>query len=241
MDQFQKENKTEEIRLDVKSKILFVILGILIVGSVSVTYWRYMVQRDYIIKAQINCDPETENCFIWECDLMSLEEGEACTGVPDNDIWYYKIFNRNAKNIPDCDPADENCTAYVCGEGEADGSEELCNAENVPEGEECSNPEQYLLENPPMDEEECAEDDEECLSGSEESAEECAPEDEECLAQQEAAECEDGDEKCLAEEESLENNEALDEMEKQGNPSEDKPGETDSGDPYIPPLGAEPN
>ncbi|MDD5489613.1 MAG: hypothetical protein PHP25_02960 [Candidatus Moranbacteria bacterium] len=207
MDQTQKENKTEEIRLDGKSKILFVILGILVVGSVAVTYWRYMMKRDYIIQAQIDCDPETENCFIWKCDPNSLVEGEKCTGVPDNDIWYYKILSRNAKNIPDCDPNDENCAAYVCGEGEADCSEELCTAENVPDGEECNDPAKYLLENPPEEEAvECAPDDEECLNAQ---SAECParnatpsdaggdPETEDCSAQSDA-ECAAGDETCAA-------------------------------------------
>jgi hypothetical protein len=254
----ENQNTTEasEIKLDLKSKILFVVLGLFIVGSVAATYWRYIVKHDYIVESQIDCDPETENCFIWQCDPMSLEEGEACTGVPDDDIWYYKIFSRNAMNIPDCDPEDEDCLAYVCGIGEADCGEELCTPENVPDGEECNDPEQYLLENPPVEEEcaeddeeclaeqeavECEEGDEECLSGLEENTEECSPDDEECLAEQEATECEEGDEECLAEEESLGENEAPAEAEEQGDLNQDNPGETNSGDQYIPPLGLEPN
>ena len=177
METETKKEQDSEIKLDRKSKVLFLILGILIVGSVAATYWRYMMKRDYIIQAQIDCDPETENCFIWKCDPMSLEEGEECTGVPDNDIWYYKILNRNAKNIPDCDPKDENCTAYVCGEGEKDCSEELCDPENVPDGEECNNPGQYLLENPPEEgsEVQCEEGDEECASQSDNETGEISP------------------------------------------------------------------
>lgn len=118
MDQKQKTGDAGEIKVDKRSKALFVVLGILIAGSMAVTYWRYMVKRDYIIQAQIDCDPETENCLVWKCDPTSLVEGEECTGVPDNDIWYYKILNRNAKNIPNCDPKDESCTTYQCSEGE---------------------------------------------------------------------------------------------------------------------------
>ena len=218
-NQFMVENQNttdaSEIKLDRKSKILFIALAILIIGSVAATYWRYMVKRDYIIESQIDCDPETENCFVWECDPMSLEEGEACTGVPDNDIWYYKIFSRNAMNVPDCpaspaggDPADENCPAYVCAEGEADCGEELCAPENVPDGEQCNDPEQYLGRK---------------------------------SARGGVRECEEGDEECLAEEESPENNEEPAETEEQGDLNEDNPGEINSGDQYIPPLGAESN
>lgn len=176
-----KEN--QNITLDKKSKILFIIIGLLIVGSVAVTFWRYMVKRDYIVQAQTDCDPESEKCFVWECDPASTVEGEACTGDPESDIWQYKIVHRNAKNIPLCDPNDENCTALVCGPGEKDCSEELCSENNVPEGETCNDPEQYLIDNPP-----------------EEDSEECAEDDEECLAEQEAVECEEGDEECLSEE-----------------------------------------
>jgi hypothetical protein len=179
MEQNKDTEKKEVIRIDGKSKVLFAVLGVLIAGSVAVAYYKYMIKRDYIIQAQTDCDPETENCFIWECDPDSLMEGEACTGVPDNDIWYYKNVERNASRIPLCDPNDENCDALVCAEGEPDCREILCTSENVPEGETCNNPQEYLLENPP--EAECEEGDEECLSD------------------QEAVECEEGDEECLSE------------------------------------------
>jgi hypothetical protein len=177
-------------------KILLIVICILIAGSVVATYWRIVVKRDYIVQAQIDCDPESENCFIWKCDPNSTEEGEACTGDADNDIWYYKLFFRNAKNIPNCDPDDEDCTAYVCDPGEKDCSEELCTPENVPEGETCNDPEQYLLENPPEeDSEECDPDDQECLDSQDQ--EECAPDDQECIDAQEEAPCDPGDEECI--------------------------------------------
>jgi len=166
-------------------KILFIIIGILIAASVVATYWRIVVKRDYIVQAQTDCDPTTENCFIWQCDPQSNVEGEACTGDPESDIWYYKIIRRNAKNIPLCDPNDENCAALVCNPGEKDCSEELCTAENVKAPDTCNDPAQYNIDNPPEeDSEECAPDDEECLSAQEESAEECAPDDQECLDSQ---------------------------------------------------------
>jgi len=182
----QETKKTSEINLDRKSKILFIIVGVLIAGSVAVTFWRYMVKRDYIIQSQMDCDPGTQNCFIWRCDPMSLEEGEKCTGVPDNDIWYYKILRRNAKNIPLCDPNDENCAALVCSPGE------LCTPQNVKAGESCNNPEQYLKDNPPEQNTECAPDDEECLNQSAGDAAECAPDDESCNSQDQPADQESG-------------------------------------------------
>lgn len=213
METSETPKENQNITLDKKSKILFVIIALLIVGSVAVTFWRYMVKRDYIVQAQTDCDPETENCFVWQCDPESDEEGYACTGDPEEDIWYYKIIRRNAKNIPLCDPNDEECTALVCETGEAECSEELCTESNVPEGETCNDPVQYLIDNPP-EEEECAEDDEECLAeeesveceeGDEEclveaeeenTDEECAPDDQECLDAQDAEDTKDTEETC---------------------------------------------
>ncbi|TAK96862.1 hypothetical protein EPO05_00740 [Patescibacteria group bacterium] len=163
--------------MDAKSKILLLVFVILIIGSVGFTYWRIMVQRDYAISAQTDCDPYVDKCFIWECDPNSTVEGEACTGDPEADIWYYQVVNRKAANIPSCDPnKDEECQALVCPEGEV-GCETIFCDETTKEdqGVECSDPVQYAEENP-IEEEECdPESEEECPA----VAEECDPESEE--------------------------------------------------------------
>jgi hypothetical protein len=183
--------------MDKKNKIFFIVFLLLIIGSVGATYYRTMIKKDYMISAQIDCDPYTEKCFIWECDPTSTVEGEACTGELENDIWYYQIVERRAYNIPSCDPNDENCEALVCPDGEEDCDVIFCNEENkVEQGVECSDPVQYAIDNPEEEEaEECEEGDEECLA-SEEEASECEEGDEECLA----AEEEDGEEDAAAEE-----------------------------------------
>lgn len=136
--------------MDKKSKILFAVVGLAIAVSVGVTYWRIMVKKNYIISSQVDCDPAMEKCFVWQCD-KTLAEGEdgACTGDPEADIWYYKIAERKAYNIPLCDPEkDETCLPFQCNEGEKDCSETLCDETNVPEGESCNDPEEYVKNNP---------------------------------------------------------------------------------------------
>jgi hypothetical protein len=170
--------------MDNKNKIFLIVFFLLIVGSIGATYYRTMIKKDYLISAQTDCDPYTEKCFIWECDPASTVEGEACTGDLESDIWYYKIIQRKAFNIPLCDPNDENCEALVCPEGEKDCAEVLCSSETATEGEACNDPEEYTINNP-----------------EEEDAEECAEDDEECLAaEEETTECEEGDEECVADE-----------------------------------------
>ncbi|MCX6766033.1 MAG: hypothetical protein NT136_03685 [Candidatus Moranbacteria bacterium] len=167
--------------MDKKSKILIAILLVLTLASVGYTFYKIMIQRDYVISAQIDCDPYVEKCFIWECDPASTEEGEKCTGNPEEDIWYYKIAERNANRIPLCDPeTDETCDPWTCEEGEKDCQQILCDEVTAEEQEaSCNDPEEYTEENP-----------------IEEEAVECEEGDTECEAAQETV-CEEGDKECL--------------------------------------------
>jgi len=131
--------------MDKKSKIFFIVFFLLIVSSVVVTYYRIVVQRDYMIQAEAACDPYAESCFVYVCNP---EAGEECTGDPIEDTSYYKLIDRNAKNIPSCDPNDETCTALICGEGEADCTYTLCDPAAAVDGEVCNDPVTYTLENP---------------------------------------------------------------------------------------------
>lgn len=131
--------------------LFFIIFFVLLIGSVVVTYYKIVVKNNYLIEAQTDCDPTVENCFIWSCDPESTEDGEACTGDAEVDTWYYKIVTKNAANIPLCNPdEDENCEPLVCEPDEKDCVETFCDDENkLKQGVECSNPEEYLLNNPP--------------------------------------------------------------------------------------------
>lgn len=133
--------------MDTKSKILSVVFSLLVIGSVGIAYYRYMVVHDYIVEVEVDCDPTFEACFIYVCD----PEGEECSGDPEEDTWYYKVFRRNVANIPVCDPSEESCEAYICAEGERDCEEIFCDESTLVEfdaGDACSDPEEYLLEHP---------------------------------------------------------------------------------------------
>jgi len=173
--------------MDKKSKILFAIIGLLIVASVAVTYWRIMIKKDYVIEAQTDCDPYAEKCFLWECDPESTVDGEKCTGNPEEDSWYFQVARRNAAKIPLCDPdKDETCDPWTCDENEPDCFVEFCTEENK-EGQyaaSCNDPVVYTVENP-----------------IEEEVVECEAGDTECeAAASEETTCEEGDEACVAKE-----------------------------------------
>lgn len=93
--------------MDTKTKIFWSATVLLILISVGLTFNRYIIKKDYIVQAQIDCDPYSENCFVWNCDPASQEDGESCTGDPEEDTWYYKIINKNASKIQICDANNE--------------------------------------------------------------------------------------------------------------------------------------
>jgi len=135
--------------VDKKSKILLVALFAVIVGIVVFTQWKVMIQHNYVIAAQTECDPYLEKCFVHVCDPNNPAIDGECTGDPVEDTWYTKNMSRMAYNIPNCDPVtDEDCTAFVCAEEEKDCSYEFCNEANVPDGDTCNDPFEYTKNNP---------------------------------------------------------------------------------------------
>ena len=89
------------IHMDRKSKILSIVLVLMIVWSVWATYDRIVIKHDYLVSIEVPCDPITESCFVLE------EEGE--------DTYFYKIVEKSAYNLPECDPTDESCLeSIVC-------------------------------------------------------------------------------------------------------------------------------
>jgi len=129
-----------------KGKILFIALVALLAFSTLATFYQYYVLQDYVIAAEAECDPETESCFTWICD-PEVDGEEWCTGDLAEDTWYYKVMYRNAKNVPNCEPYDEDCDALHCPEGEEGCEIELCTPEVVEEEEmeyECTDPDTFV-------------------------------------------------------------------------------------------------
>jgi hypothetical protein len=131
------------------SKIVTIVFFLLIGISIGFTYYKYVIQEDYMVKAQAPCDPYTESCFVAVCD----PEEEECTGNVDEDTTYYKILYRNAQNIPPCDAnSEEGCNASLtCWDGESECEIVACSPDAVEEGEECSNSDVYSASHPKED------------------------------------------------------------------------------------------
>ncbi|MBP9751695.1 MAG: hypothetical protein KBD19_02440 [Candidatus Moranbacteria bacterium] len=140
------ETKIEEAAypaMDKRSKILLAVFAVAIFLSIGISFYKFMVVRDYIIEAQVDCDPAVEVCFVWECDPESEEEGMMCTGNPEEDASYYKVIRKNAMNIPVCDPRSEECEPIACMNDEPECEYVLCKEGNE-DGIACSNPEDFV-------------------------------------------------------------------------------------------------
>ncbi len=119
--------------MDKKSKILLWIFAGALIISVGVTYYRYVVKRDYIIFAHTECDPKTESCFYTPCE----DGAENDCGA---EIEYYKKINKKAFNIELCDIEQPDCKPLVCKDGEKDCEIISCSDATLGEGESCSTP-----------------------------------------------------------------------------------------------------
>lgn len=139
----------------------------MILASGIITYNKYFVLRDYDIQIEADCDPTLEKCFVYECDPTT----EECSENPEENISYYKLITKKAYLFPDCDPNDENCPQPDCLPTE-DCTVTLCDETTVGEGGTCNDPEEYLQNNPPEEEEAAEEGDE--------ATEECDPEQQAC-------------------------------------------------------------
>jgi hypothetical protein len=125
--------------MDFKTKALAVFFILLLTGSVWGAYLRFFVARDFVVEGHSECDPETESCFVSECDPKAAPEDEGCVGDPDVDVSFYKIVNRNASTVPECVPGPEGCPELTCHEGDPDCGQTLCDEETAAvEGAFCS-------------------------------------------------------------------------------------------------------
>ncbi len=128
-----------------KSRLLITVFIGIVILSIGVSFFRFFILRDYAIQSQIECDPYVESCFIYVCD----PNAEECTGDPIQDTSYYKLIDRNARNIPLCDPNNEGCDPLTCLEGEEECYVTFCNAESAEqEATECTDPEQFSKDYP---------------------------------------------------------------------------------------------
>ena len=99
-----------------RSAVSIILFSIILASLASLAYFsyqKYLVYDDFILYAQVTCDPELESCFIYECDPET--EGGCDVAEP---YWYYKVIHMYAPDAPSCTPtAEADCPELVCEPG----------------------------------------------------------------------------------------------------------------------------
>ena len=111
-----------------KNTIIFCVLLLFVAVSISAKYYKFAIAKDFYVSSELNCDPETEACFIWDCNLTDA----ACDQTPYKYIWKY------AANIPACDPRTRECGELQCQNSEDDCEVIHCSEETLGEEEYCT-------------------------------------------------------------------------------------------------------
>lgn len=109
---------------------------------VGLSFYKYVIQMDYYLQIQTECDPAKEKCFVTEC---SPDEDSSCPENESERRSYYKLIMKKAYLAPDCDPKDEQCPKVTCGNDKT-CEEIFCDETNVSDGETCNDPEIYQPE-----------------------------------------------------------------------------------------------
>ena len=114
--------------MDTKSRVLFASFLLIVAAATVWKYDTFVTRHDFVVYDQVECDPEKESCFAYECD-----EGDSeCDDAP------FKRIEKNIRAITPCLNYEENaCEPLACGESEVDCSEILCSDETLREGEIC--------------------------------------------------------------------------------------------------------
>jgi hypothetical protein len=120
--------ETVDKKSKIANRIFYIILALLIVGSVGVTFYKIVILKDYQIVAETSCNPTTEKCFVYTDE----ESGE---------VSYYKLISKKAMNISLCEATEEKLGCeeeLACTENELSCSYTYCDATKLSDGEACA-------------------------------------------------------------------------------------------------------
>ncbi len=98
----------------IRTLILFVIVTSIV--SAGIALYTYYIEREYVVFANVSCDPGIHSCFVGDGEYTPL--------------WYAKIA-KEANSIPTCDGWLDQCAELTC-----DAGDESCTIEYCTEGEE---------------------------------------------------------------------------------------------------------
>ncbi len=88
--------------IEKQSNFLIFITVIVTICVCGLSYYTFMIKKDYYLFSSIECNPQEESCFKAVC------EEEDC----DNEFTFYKVILRTAAKPPLCE--DNNCPPLTC-------------------------------------------------------------------------------------------------------------------------------
>lgn len=118
--------------MDKKTKILIILFLTIVFATLLFSYKKYFLEKEYLISAEIPCDPSQDICYVGYCD----SETEEC----EEEVFYYNRIEGVAGILPVCDPNYEDCPLLWCGEKGNNTCVVIpCDSET-----DCSSPEDFV-------------------------------------------------------------------------------------------------
>lgn len=107
-------------------------MALSIVGTITLSYIKFFISKDYFIYAEVPCDPNSESCFYY------VEHSDCADGVNSECVFdnrYVKYIYKLASDIHntcDDDSLKNDCNLLVCTEQDNPNQcyYELCETDN---------------------------------------------------------------------------------------------------------------
>jgi hypothetical protein len=106
------------------SKYLFAIMVLALLCVAGYRYYEYINQRNFLLDVNVSCNPETESCFVADC-----ESGPDCDETP------YKKVEIIAHDAPAC-LEEHSCETFSCS-GLVNCTVTTCSDNSLADGEKC--------------------------------------------------------------------------------------------------------
>lgn len=108
------------------SSALLVVFFLGIVAVIGYRFDQYQLRHNYLVDANVPCNPATEKCFASDC---SPKDDLSCDTSP------YKKVEIRASAAPAC-MEEHTCSTFECAPG-TDCSVTYCSADALDSGEKC--------------------------------------------------------------------------------------------------------
>ena len=101
------------------------IVLVLFILLVAASYNRFIINKDYLVAYEGECDPYTESCFVWCENFDDCPEPFYFTIIERHASEIYNLCGQDVTTCDDayyCDESVEYCEVYYC-EPEFDGED----------------------------------------------------------------------------------------------------------------------